>query len=175
MSNGLNQIFLVTLAQVFEEQISKIRGKHYVRVENLDPIHAPQIVPILREVLEKSDESLSAADKRHFSVGVLSKDSSENNGIRIDDAIRIRNTEGESLFLLVPAMLDVPGSLNNSGDTIDLDASFARLIEIFLTHLAESEVFPLVATLHRELRNRQEANWAAFLAELVDNRLRDVF
>ena len=175
MSNGLNQIFLVTLAQVFEDEISKIRGKHYVRVENLDPIHAPQIVPILREVLEKSDESLSAADKRHFSVGVLSKDSSENNGIRIDDAIRIRNTEGESLFLLVPAMFDVPGSLNNSGDTIDLDASFARLIEIFLTHLDESEVFPLVTTLHRELRNRQKANWAAFLAELVEQPTPDTF
>jgi hypothetical protein len=51
MSNGLNQIFLVTLAQVFEDEISKIRGKHYVRVENLDSIHAMQIVPILREVL----------------------------------------------------------------------------------------------------------------------------
>jgi hypothetical protein len=175
MSSGLNQIFLVTLAQVFEDEISKIRGKHYVRVENLDQVHAPQIVPILREVLKRSDESLSAADKRHFSVGVLSKDSSENNGIRIDDAIRIRNTEGESLFLLVPAMFDVPGSLNNSGDTIDLDASFARLIEIFLTQLAESDVSTLVANLDRELRNRQKANWATFLAELVEHPTPDTF
>jgi DNA phosphorothioation-dependent restriction protein DptH len=175
MSNGLNKTFLVTLAQVFEDEISKIRGKHYVRVENVDPVHAPQVIPILREVLKKSDESLSASDKRHFSVGVLSKDSNANNEIRIDDAIRIRNTEGESLFLLVPAMFDVPGSLNNSGDTIDLDASFARLIEIFLTQLAESDVSTLVANLNRELRNRQKANWAALLAELVEQPTLETF
>jgi DNA phosphorothioation-dependent restriction protein DptH len=175
MSKESSRTLLLALAEVFGEEVSEIRGKHYVRVEDIDPIHTLEIVAILTETLNKLDGELAPGDRRHFRVGVLSKDSNEINEIRIDDAIRIRNTEGESLFLLVPALFDVPGSLNNSGDTINLEDSFDRVIKRLLAQLAESEVSSLVANLDRDWKNKQSANWAAFLAELVHQPSKDTF
>lgn len=175
MTKEYGRTLLLALAEVFAEEVSGIRGKHYVRVEDIDPMHASEIVEMLSDNLKIFDLELIAADRRNFQVGVLSKDTNKNNEIRNDDAIRIRNTEGESLFLLVPALFDVPGSLNNSGDTINLEYSFDRVIKRLLVRLAESEVSDLVTNLDRDWKIKQRANWAAFLAELVHDPSKHTF
>ena len=169
MSGLTSQTFLSELAKVFVEKIAKVRGKHYVRIEDIDPIHAPSIVPIISELLNDFDERLLDYEKRNFTVGVLSKEANNNGELRIDDAIRIRNTEGRSLFLLVPALIDVPGSLNNSGDTVGLEDSFNDVINNLLARLKESDVAEIVSKLDQNLKNKKKANWAAFLAELIDD------
>jgi len=47
MSGFNGQTFLLELAKVFEEEISKNPGKHYVRIEDLDPVHALRIAPMI--------------------------------------------------------------------------------------------------------------------------------
>ena len=55
MSKSSGLTLLSELAKVFEDVVSDVRGKHYVRVEGIDPIHALQIVPLLTEMLNKFD------------------------------------------------------------------------------------------------------------------------
>jgi hypothetical protein len=56
-----------------------------------------------------------------------------------------------------------------------LEDSFDRVIKRLLAQLAESEVSSLVANLDRDWKNKQSANWAAFLAELVHQPSKDTF
>lgn len=175
MSGFNDQTFLLELAKVFEEEISKDPGKHYVRIEDLDPAHALRIAPMISSLLDESDKHLPEHEKRNFCVGVLCKEQTDASELRIDDAIQLRNTEGRSLLLLVPALFDVPGSLNNSGDIIELDNSINKVVNNFLDRLIGTKVAELVSKLDQNLKNKRRANWAAFLAELIDEPTVDKF
>ena len=168
MSGFIGQTFLLELAKVFESEIAKNSGRHYVRIEDIDPEDALRIAPMISSLLDQSDENLPEHERRNFCVGVLCKEPNDASELRIDDAIQLRNTEGKSLLLLVPALFDVPGSLNNSGDKIDLYNSISRVINNFLDRLIGTDVAESVSKIDQNLKNKRRANWAAFLAELID-------
>lgn len=168
MINKSKNTLLSELARVISDELSDVRKKHYARIGHVDPTEALLLAHILNGILTDFDKTLAADVRRNFHVGVLGTETKDTFEISNADAIRLRNTEGVSLFLIYPALVGVVSSLLQA-NILSLDESLNQVIERFSSQLADSEVSKLVKMLRYSTTAYKKANWAAFLAELVED------